>query len=229
MKRILIDVDTQEDFVAGIGSMYVPVDNAVLKATYQVLRTASETYDAVIGSVDSHAYDAWEFKENGGPFPSHCVKGTPGWLRVWQHPTKTRFIPMTSWSDGGIVAGEAKQGGGRRLLTAHDLAQEAVEGNVGLYFEKEVYSLWDNPAALPIVKQIGTKLGGDWSNIQIDIIGYCTGGYCVDAAAEGLRLQLSRANVRVLAYATAALGGNVGAHKSKQNLTQLGVEWVESP
>lgn len=245
MKRILIDVDTQIDFMDPEGALYVEADQAVRDAIKNTLMTASvdgigDTYDAIIGSVDSHAFDAWEFAENGGPFPAHCVKGQPGWLRVNpDFPTKQRFVPMTPHGDQAydgrdhgsttLLVGENQQGKGVRLLTPRDLATEAVEGKIGLYFEKEVYSLFDNPFAMPVLNQIGNLLGGDWNEIQIDVIGYCLGGYCVDAAVEGLlkTVSVQRANIRVLSYATAAIGGAEGMAKSKEALTALGAEWVE--
>jgi len=248
MKRILIDVDTQFDFMDPEGSLYVEADPSVSKAIRRLLMEASidgigVTYDAIIGSVDSHAYDAWEFAENGGPFPAHCVKGQSGWLRVHsEFPAKQRLIPMASY-DGfnqgyydspdrptTILVGESQQGKGTRRLSPKDLATEAVVGKIGLYFEKEVYSLFDNPFALPVLQEIGLLLGGDWNNIGIDVIGYCTVGYCVDAAVEGLlkTVSVQRANIRVLSYATAAIGGAEGMAKSKETLTALGAEWVEA-
>jgi len=250
MKRILIDVDTQFDFMDPEGALYVEAESAVREAVKNTLMTASvdgigDTYDAIIGSVDSHAFDAWEFAENGGPFPAHCVKGQRGWLRVNpDFPSKQRFIPMTPFGDaanaydgrdrgGGprtLLVGESQQGKGTRQLSPRDLATEAVEGKIGLYFEKEVYSLFDNPFAMPVLSEIGNLLGGDWNEIQIDVIGYCTGGYCVDAAVKGLlnTLAVQRATIRVLSYATAAIGGAEGMAKSKEALTALGAEWVEA-
>jgi len=251
-KRILIDVDTQFDFMDPEGSLYVPAPHGAAKAIKNLLMSASvdgigETYDAIIGSVDSHAYDAWEFAENGGPFPPHCAKGTRGWLRSFpDFPAKQRFIPMTPYDgqdqgyyDSGqrpttVLVGRSKEGRFPRKLSPKDLATEAVVGKVGLYFEKEVYSLFDNPMAEPVLHEIGLQLGGDWDNIQIDVIGYCTGGYCVDAAVEGLlrahaQTGIPRASIRVLAYATAAIGGDEGMAKSKAELMALGAEWVGKP
>ena len=96
---------------------------------------------------------------------------------------------------------------------------------MGLYFEKEVYSLFSNPVAELIIADLVARLGGK-DNVVFDVIGYCTGGYCVDGAVEGL---IERGyTVRVLSYATAAIGGADGMAKSKKNLTALGAEWVEA-
>lgn len=248
MKRILIDVDTQFDFMHPDGSLYVPAEDSVLDAIKSTLMQASfngigDTYDAVLGSVDSHAYDAWEFKENGGPFPAHCVKGQRGWLRLFSDfPKRQRFIPMTEHNSDHPVdiwattmVGEAVKGQGSRRLNPFDVAEEALEGKIAIYFEKEVYSLFSNPFAKPVLRAVGGHLWGSkvspsWKDTQIDVMGYCAGGYCVDAAVKGLLSTpgIQDANIRVLAYATAAIGGEEGMEKSRRELTELGAEWVES-
>jgi nicotinamidase/pyrazinamidase len=223
-RRILLDVDTQHDFVDPAGALFVPAEPGVREAIAAALREAQAAGDPILGSVDSHAYDAWEFASNGGPFPPHCVKGTPGWLRVFhQHPARTRFVPMQVAADGvHNLVGERTPGAGTRVLDAAALAAEALEG-VGLYFEKEVYSLFSNPAAEPVIARLVESLGGP-AAVCFDVIGYCTGGYCVDAAALGLRERGYA--VRVLAAATAAIGGAEGQERSRDRLSAAGIAWV---
>lgn len=228
-RRILVDVDTQADFVDPRGALYVPAEVHVRERIAAVLSEAESAGDPILGSVDSHAYDAWEFAPNGGPFPPHCVKGTPGWLRVWHdRPARTRFIPMQQVvGQGGSegvanLVGERREGAGPRLLDAAALAAEAREG-VGLYFEKEVYSLFANPVAAPVIARLVESLGGP-AEVVFEVIGYCTGGYCVDAAAQGLRERGYR--VRVLDAATAAIGGAEGQARSRAQLERAGIEWI---
>lgn len=225
MHRILVDVDTQHDFVDPTGALYVEASPRVREAIAELLAEAEAAGDPIIGSVDSHAYDAWEFAGNGGPFPPHCVKGTAGWLRVCpDRPARTRFVPMQVADDGvRNLVGERESGAGPRVLDAAALAAEAREG-VGLLFEKEVYSLFSNPAAEPVIARLVEDLGGP-SEVCFDVIGYCTGGYCVDAAATGLLERGYR--VRVLARATAAIGGAEGQARSREQLRSVGVEWVD--
>ncbi|MCX4240234.1 cysteine hydrolase family protein [Paraliomyxa miuraensis] len=224
MPRILIDVDTQHDFVSPQGALHVPADPSVPEAIASLLRQAETAGDPILGSVDSHAHDAWEFADNGGPFPPHCVKGTPGWLRVFHdRPTRTRFIPMQVATSGvANLVGERHRGAGPRVLDAAALAAEARAG-IGLYFEKEVYSLFSNPTAEAVLAELCASLGGPQA-VTFDVIGYCTGGYCVDAAALGLRERGYR--VRVIAAATAAIGGEEGQARSRESLRDAGVEWV---
>jgi nicotinamidase/pyrazinamidase len=225
MRRILVDVDSQRDFAEPGGALYVSAPPSVREAVRRELEAAVAAGDPIVGSVDSHAYDAWEFAGNGGPFAPHCIKGTPGWLRIFPSlPTRTRFVPLQA-VDGSVrnVVGERTEGAGNRELDAAALAEEARAG-VGLYFEKEVYSLFANPAAQPVIDALAGQLGGA-AAVVFDVVGWCTGGYCVDAAAKGLR-QRGFA-VRVLAAATAPIGGEAGAAASRVALEALGIAWVE--
>ncbi len=223
-RRILVDVDTQHDFVEPSGALHVPGEEGVQDAIAMLLQEAEVHGNPILGSVDSHAYDAWEFQGNGGPFPPHCVKGTPGWLRVHsQLPARTRFVPMQVLAPAvRNLVGESVQGEGPRELDAAALADEALAG-VGLYFEKEVYSLFDNPAAASVVAALVESMGGP-DDVVFDVFGYCTGGYCVDAAARGLAQR--GYTVRVLSAATAPIGGPQGAEASRVALTAAGVLWV---
>lgn len=218
--RVLIDVDTQVDFMLPSGSLYVPAEPKVLENIREALN--SKDYDIVIGSVGSHSYDSWEFQENGGPFPPHCVKGTEGWLRVVNDlPRRTRFVPMLEGTNMLVAAKE-----GKRYLTPLELCLEAERG-VGIYFEKEVYSMFSNPFAGEFVSNLIRAKHLDWPDVTFDVIGYCTGGYCVDQAVEGLHaLTEGRAKIRVLSEATAPIGGKEGEKITKAMVERLNCEWV---
>lgn len=227
MRTIIVDVDTQRDFMLQEGALYVHAEATVRMAIARVLQQAQREGIPILGSVDTHAHDAWEFAGNGGPFPPHCVKGSPGWLRVFHDvPKRTRFVPMQH-VDASVknLVGEVKKGQGNRTLDAAALAAEALSG-VGVYFEKEVYSLFANPTAEPVIAALVDAMGGAEA-VRFDVLGYSAGGYCVDAAAQGLRER--GYTVRVLGFATAAMGGASGAERSATDLRTVGVEWVSSP
>jgi len=227
MRTIIVDVDTQRDFMLQEGAWYVHAEATVRMAVARVLQQGQREGVPIIGSVDTHAHDTWEFNGNGGPYPPHCVKGSPGWLRVFHDvPKRTRFVPMQN-VDGEVknLVGELKKGQGNRSLDAAALAAEALSG-VGVYFEKEVYSLFSNPASAPVIASLVEAMGGPEA-VRFDVLGYCTGGHCVDAVAHGLRERGYA--VRVLAFATAALGGASAAERSATQLRADGVEWVASP
>ena len=74
MKRILLIVDPQNDFITG--TLAVPgAKSMMLKlAEYDFAK-----YDYVCVTMDSHPENHSSFKENGGIWPKHCVTYTNGW------------------------------------------------------------------------------------------------------------------------------------------------------
>jgi nicotinamidase/pyrazinamidase len=71
--RALIVVDVQNDFCPG-GALAVPDGDAVVEP---INRLASES-SLVVATRDWHPADHGSFAEQGGPWPVHCVQGTPG-------------------------------------------------------------------------------------------------------------------------------------------------------
>jgi nicotinamidase/pyrazinamidase len=171
-RRVFVDVDVQRDFCEPQGALYVPGSpNDVFRA---LTRHAAQHGIPIVGSVDSHAWDAWEFASNEVPapggakpnFPDHCVKGTPGWLKVeGTLPRRFRFVPNVE--DANITP------------VVKELASGATNG---VYFEKEVYSLFANPLAERFLRAFVGEVRG---SPEMIVYGVAT-DYCVKAAALGL-------------------------------------------
>jgi nicotinamidase/pyrazinamidase len=170
MNRIFVDVDVQVDFCDPSGALFVkgsPNDLFTKLTAFAVERRVP-----IVGSVDSHAWDAWEFASNDRPgpegskpnFPDHCVKGTPGWLKLpGTLPPRFRFIPNVP------------------DMPLEEPLRELKEGlTQGVYFEKEVYSLFANPLAERFLREL---TGG--SSPEFVVYGVAT-DYCVKSAALGL-------------------------------------------
>jgi nicotinamidase/pyrazinamidase len=169
--RVFIDVDVQNDFCEPTGALYVKGSPNELYR--ELTRHAVDRKIPILGSVDSHAWDAWEFasSETRGPngdkpnFPDHCVKGTPGWLKVTGTlPPRFRFIPNVADAPIESIVGEMLSG-----------------ATQGAYFEKEVYSLFANPLAERFLAGLMPTLGAP----ELVVYGVAT-DYCVKAAALGL-------------------------------------------
>jgi nicotinamidase/pyrazinamidase len=168
---VLVDVDVQNDFCLPDGALAVPGSpNDLFR---DLVRFAVDRRIPIVGSVDSHAFDAWEFASSDrvGPngedprFPDHCVKGTRGWLKVeGTLPPRFRFVPNVARIEMAPLAGELASG-----------ASGAV------YFEKEVYSLFANPNAESFVAALARA-----RDPELVVFGVAT-DYCVRAAALGLR------------------------------------------
>src|SRR3954453_1516088 len=75
MAEALLIIDFQNDFTPG-GALPVP-DGAAIAARVNEL-IGSGRFDLVIATRDWHPADHASFAEQGGPWPVHCVAGTPG-------------------------------------------------------------------------------------------------------------------------------------------------------
>ena len=75
MPRALVIVDYQNDFTPG-GALGVPDGDAIAGRIDALAR--SGTYDLVVATRDWHPPDHGSFAAQGGPWPPHCVQGTPG-------------------------------------------------------------------------------------------------------------------------------------------------------
>ena len=73
MSEALVIVDVQNDFCAG-GALEVPDGDAVIEP----LNRLASQFDLVYATRDWHPANHWSFAEQGGPWPVHCVQGSPG-------------------------------------------------------------------------------------------------------------------------------------------------------
>jgi nicotinamidase-related amidase len=81
----LLIVDVQGDFLPG-GALGVPDGDAVVGPLARLAAAA----DVVVASRDLHPPDHVSFRARGGPWPPHCVSGTPG---AELHPAVTALRP----------------------------------------------------------------------------------------------------------------------------------------
>jgi nicotinamidase/pyrazinamidase len=75
MPEALLIIDFQNDFVPG-GALPVPGGDAIAAHVSELVD--SGRFDLVIATRDWHPADHASFKEQGGPWPPHCVQGTEG-------------------------------------------------------------------------------------------------------------------------------------------------------
>jgi nicotinamidase/pyrazinamidase len=195
MKRIYVDVDTQWDFCAPAGTLFVEGAPKAIKFCNELVRAAVAEGSVLVGSVDSHAHDAWEFHTNTrrGPngekpnFPPHCVKGTSGWLKLPETlPERFYFVPM---------------------VPDEEAVSRIPKDTQAVYFEKEVYSLFANPNASRVLDAIAPP-----GALEFIVFGVAT-DYCVRAAALGLcdwiRERSHRDGSRVVVASDAIAGVTV--------------------
>ena len=76
MARALIIVDFQNDFTPPDGALAVPAGDQIAGRINAL--AASGDFDLVVATRDWHPRDHGSFEPQGGPWPVHCVQGTPG-------------------------------------------------------------------------------------------------------------------------------------------------------
>lgn len=77
MKKALIVVDVQNDFCPG-GALAVTDGYKVVPPLNEIIRYARSQKWFIAASKDWHPSDHCSFNTQGGPWPPHCVKNTPG-------------------------------------------------------------------------------------------------------------------------------------------------------
>ncbi|MEA2256990.1 MAG: nicotinamidase/pyrazinamidase [Solirubrobacteraceae bacterium] len=75
MPAALVIVDFQNDFTPG-GALAVPDGDAAAERLNAL--AASGDFELVVATRDWHPPDHASFTAQGGPWPEHCVAGTPG-------------------------------------------------------------------------------------------------------------------------------------------------------
>jgi nicotinamidase/pyrazinamidase len=73
----LIVIDVQRDFLPG-GSLGVPDGDAVVPVLNEYVRRFRDAELPVVATRDWHPPDHCSFAEQGGPWPPHCVRNSPG-------------------------------------------------------------------------------------------------------------------------------------------------------
>ena len=73
----LIIVDVQNDFLPG-GSLAVPNGDEVIAAFNRYIELVQSKGLPVFATRDWHPNDHCSFKEQGGPWPPHCIVDTEG-------------------------------------------------------------------------------------------------------------------------------------------------------
>ena len=73
----LLIIDMQRDFLPG-GALGVPQGDEVLAPVNRLLRLFSKQGLPIYASRDWHPENHCSFAARGGPWPPHCVAGTPG-------------------------------------------------------------------------------------------------------------------------------------------------------
>jgi nicotinamidase/pyrazinamidase len=127
MPEALVIVDFQRDFTPPDGALAVARGDEIARRLNEL--AADGRYELVIATRDWHPPDHGSFVEQGGPWPVHCVQGTPG---ADLHPALDRSLVDVVIDKGqrrdtaGYSAFEAREFG--QLLGEHAITDLTVVG-----------------------------------------------------------------------------------------------------
>lgn len=77
MKRVLLIVDPQNDFITG--TLAVEGAKKKMMELAEYVKHCGDSYDYICVTLDSHPENHCSFTENGGIWPKHCVEYSNGW------------------------------------------------------------------------------------------------------------------------------------------------------
>jgi nicotinamidase-related amidase len=102
----LLVVDVQVDFLPG-GALAVPAGDEVVPALNRHLRRFRAAGRPVVLTRDWHPEDHCSFHTRGGPWPPHCVRGTPGaaFAPGLEVPAEARLVSKATGRDGEAYSG----------------------------------------------------------------------------------------------------------------------------
>ena len=149
----LVVVDVQKDFCPG-GALAVHEGDRVVPVLNKYIEKFRKADSPIIYTRDWHPSSHSSFRDQGGPWPQHCIRNTQG---AQFHPdlAKPRPEEIVSKADkkdeaysffqGTELAGKLRQRGIRRLLVGGLATDYCVKETVldGLKYGFEVYHLDD--------------------------------------------------------------------------------------
>lgn len=94
----LLIVDVQNDFMPG-GALPVPEGDAIVPIVNRWIEAARDANIPIYASRDWHPFNHVSFKEEGGPWPVHCVADTRG----------AAFHPDVNFKDDVIILNKAEK------------------------------------------------------------------------------------------------------------------------
>lgn len=193
MKRFVIIVDMQQDFVAADGALPIAGAEELVAPMQSWLATLRpDEIAGVLFTQDTHLAAVYAQSEEAEQFPPHCVRGTPGWELVIDPAVLDPAIPcyglakgvfdMWAEPDVRVHQFDSPDGGDRDALFAQLQAigveevvvvgvaadycvRWAVEGLIKRGFRVTV------PADLTrgIVRQIESVAAGEWARSQVAV------------------------------------------------------------
>jgi nicotinamidase/pyrazinamidase len=106
-KLVFWDVDTLYDFMKSDGKLYVPGGEEIIPAVKQLTDFAHTNRIPIIASADNHETSDPEISASPDwktTFPPHCMRGTPGQLKIAEAELRNPLVIEPELQDPGALS-----------------------------------------------------------------------------------------------------------------------------
>jgi nicotinamidase-related amidase len=187
MTRLIFwDVDTLYDFMKSDGKLYVPGSEDIIPAVKTLTDFAHANRIPIVASADNHELSDPEISDAPdwhATFPPHCMRGTPGQLKIAETELRNPLVIEPELQDPGTLVREVLGHRGDFLLN-----KRAVD----------VFTNANVPTLLRALEPEAVVLYG----VATD--------FCDRYAVEGLMRELPRADLYLVTDAVRAINAEEG-------------------
>lgn len=137
--KMLMIIDPQIDFIDG--SLPVPGAGDAMDSLTDYLKDSDGDYKVKIITADRHPYNHFSFKDNGGPWPRHCIQDSVGaaiWPRLFDmfHATAGKNLILhkgETWNkeEYSIFRNDSAADSIRSLVAENDIRHIDICGLAG--------------------------------------------------------------------------------------------------
>jgi nicotinamidase/pyrazinamidase len=161
MKKILVVVDTQYDFMMPGGALYVKGAEEIILPGIQFLGSLDpDEYQGVLFTYDTHYEATYYDMPESKAFPIHCIRGTPGHANVFNPSLVSGDIAILDLVKGVFNMWEE---------------ENILIGNSG-FGDTRPTNTWERDQFFKDLKDSGTEV--------VEVMGVAS-DYCVKWAVDG--------------------------------------------
>ena len=127
-QTIFYDINTQRDFILHDGKFHIEGAENLVPKWKAITDLARDQKVQIVCSVDCHVPGDPQLKSWGGPYPDHCMAGTPGQLKI----DETKPLNPLMLENRDYTSNETKQSSTTTAKSSFDEQFEKLADNAHL-------------------------------------------------------------------------------------------------